>query len=388
MKLLVGLIPFCAILCVSASDGDLSESMDHAKHTLHGMPRFSLELLLTKFAMMELKLQKIENDILQHQSKQDRIVAALQEQQSRQEKGQNEMLAVLRDLKHQVAVNLSEIHNRDQEKVNTALHKLDQHVGNVHNNTRRIMNALLQLHSLIQVLQNQCCLTPTENSVSTTTTTTPKPKQPPFSSCKDVPLKVSGTYQIRVKRYSEPFEVYCEQESFEGGWIVFQFRSDGSLDFYRGWNEFRDGFGDLNKEFWLGLEKVHQITSGRKHELIIELKDFEGMYKYARYGAFEIGSESDQYNLKEFGNYSGTAGDNMSHYRGKKFSTKDRDNDAYDSNYCAPLMEGAWWYWSCSDSNLNGRYMNAVDMKSMFWFYFKNNIQGLSYSRMMIRELE
>ncbi|ETN64668.1 hypothetical protein AND_003581 [Anopheles darlingi] len=75
---------------------------------------------------------------------------------------------------------------------------------------------------------------------------------------------------------------------FGGGWIVMQFRFDGSLDFNRGWDEFRDGFGDLNKEFWLGLEKVHQITSGRKHELMIELKDFNGTYKYARYDGFEI----------------------------------------------------------------------------------------------------
>ncbi|XP_050087776.1 fibrinogen-like protein A [Anopheles aquasalis] len=206
-------------------------------------------------------------------------------------------------------------------------------------------------------------------------------------SCKNVSSSVSGTYLIRVKNNSEPFEVYCEQETFGGGWIVFQYRYDGSLDFYRGWNEFRDGFGDLNKEFWLGLEKVHQITSGRKHELIIELKDFNGTYKYARFNAYEIGSESDQYDVKAIGKYSGTAGDRMSHYKDRKFSTKDRDNDE-SSRHCAQYMEGAWWHWFCADSVLNARYMNAENEKSMHWYYFHGNYQGLSYSRMMIRELE
>ncbi|XP_050095688.1 ficolin-1-like [Anopheles aquasalis] len=206
----------------------------------------------------------------------------------------------------------------------------------------------------------------------------------------NVRSKISGTYLIRVKNDSELIEVYCEQKSFGGGWIVFQYRYDGSLDFYREWNEFRDGFGDLNKEFWLGLEKVHQITSGRKHELVVELKDFNGRFKYARFDSFEIGSESEQYNLKDIGEYSGTAGDNMSPLKGVKFSTKVRDNNV-GPVHCAQQYEGAWWHcniWFCVEENLNGRYMNAVDLKSMHWRHFNEMFQGLSYSRLMIREKE
>ncbi|XP_035795035.1 fibrinogen C domain-containing protein 1-like [Anopheles albimanus] len=234
-----------------------------------------------------------------------------------------------------------------------------------------------------------CCPTGTDNNedTTTTTTTTPKSKQPPFSSCKDVPSKVSGIYLIRVKNDSEPFEVYCEQNSFGGGWIVFQYRYDGSLDFYRGWNEYRDGFGDLNKEFWLGLEKVHQITSGRRHELVVELKDFDGTYKYARFEAFEIGSESDQYDVKAIGKYSGTARDAMYIDNGMKFSTKDRDNGE-SSIDCVQHFEGAWWHSDCTNARLNARYMDAVNYKSMFWWRFSDDTQGISYSRMMIRELQ
>ncbi|XP_050081952.1 angiopoietin-related protein 1-like [Anopheles aquasalis] len=208
------------------------------------------------------------------------------------------------------------------------------------------------------------------------------------SSCNNVSSRVSGTYLIRVKNNSEPFEVYCEQTAFGGGWIVFQYRYDGSLDFYRGWNEFRDGFGDLNKEFWLGLEKVHHITKDRKHELIVELKDFSGTYKYARYRAFEIGSESDQYVLKDLKMFEGTVKNDMADNTGMMFSTKDRDNDHYQARHCAQFHESAWWHEACTYANLNGRYIDAEDYKSMFWWDFKNSRQGLSYSRMMIREVE
>ncbi|XP_035772583.1 angiopoietin-2-like [Anopheles albimanus] len=422
MKLRIGLIAVCALLCVDASVPDITEHMDDGKNLAYGMSGFGLELILVKLEAIEYRLQKMESMQLQkiedkiqthrssqtqivaalkaYQSTQGQILAALKEHRSSQEQNQQEMFAVLHKLENQVALNLSEIHNRDQ-KVHAKLQKLDEDVHKVHNISQQIINALAQKQSFVSSTVNyKSVVTPMEVSVpqpptttetptttTTTTTTTPKPKQPPFSSCQDVPSNVSGIYLIRVKNDSEPFEVYCEENSFGGGWIVFQYRYDGSLDFYRGWNEYRDGFGDLNKEFWLGLEKVHQITSGRKHELVVELKDFSETYKYARYDAFEIGSESNQYDVMATGIYSGTAGDAMFYYPGTKFSTKDRDNDV-SSRHCAQLLESGWWHWDCASANLNGRYMNAKDVKPMYWYYFNRNYKGLSYSRMMIRELE
>ncbi|XP_058120075.1 angiopoietin-1-like [Anopheles ziemanni] len=118
----------------------------------------------------------------------------------------------------------------------------------------------------------------------------------PIRSCRQVTGE-SGTHLFRLWKNSKPFEVFCEQNKFNGSWIVIQHRFDGSVDFYRNWTECRNGFGNVDGEFWLGLEYVHQITKNRPHELLVEMKDFDGNYGYAKYGEFEVGSESEQFKL-------------------------------------------------------------------------------------------
>ncbi|XP_058126785.1 fibrinogen-like protein A [Anopheles ziemanni] len=207
-----------------------------------------------------------------------------------------------------------------------------------------------------------------------------------FKSCKEAPANVSGVYWIQLSGNSFTFEGFCEQNSFGGGWLVIQYRYDGSLDFYRNWTEYQQGFGNINKEFWIGLERLYQLTSQGRYELLVELKAFNGSYRYAQYDEFQIWSESEQYPLKKLGTYSGTAEDAMIRQKGMKFSTKDRDNDASSTN-CAVERGGAWWYESCTDSNLNGKYMNQDNSYSMFWSEGFTNTQGWAYSRMMIRKI-
>ena len=139
-----------------------------------------------------------------------------------------------------------------------------------------------------------------------------------------------------------------------GRWLVIQRRMHGGENFYRNYADYTSGFGDRSGEFWLGLDTLYRLTSRGSWELRVDLGDWAGNYRYAKYKSFKIASSSYGYRLTVSG-YSGTAGDSLSYHSGSKFSTYDKDQDSWSSN-CAKKFKGAWWYKSCHYSNLNGLY--------------------------------
>ena len=44
-------------------------------------------------------------------------------------------------------------------------------------------------------------------------------------------------------------------------------------DFFRGWEDYKNGFGGLDSqgEFWLGLEKIYRLTSSKRFATSISL---------------------------------------------------------------------------------------------------------------------
>ena len=141
------------------------------------------------------------------------------------------------------------------------------------------------------------------------------------------------------------FPVWCDMDTNDGGWTVFQRRRDGSVDFYRDWDEYRAGFGDLNREFWLGLDKIYRLATDQI--LRIDLSDFDDERRYAQYDAFAVGPRSSNYIL-HVGTYKGDAGGDSFRrsHSGRGFSTRDKDNDQ-DVVHCAQRYKGGWWYGSC-----------------------------------------
>ena len=175
-------------------------------------------------------------------------------------------------------------------------------------------------------------------------------------------------------------------ETDGGGWTVFQRRQDGSVDFYRYWTDYENGFGNLTGEFWLGLSKIHRLTKEGSNTLRVDLGDFEGNTAYANYSTFSISDGSTEYILT-VGGYSGTARDSLINpHNGMRFSTRDNDNDNNGGN-CAMHWTGAWWYNSCYASNLNGRYFNTAtnNVQSNNWYYWKNAHTSLKFTEMKTR---
>ena len=100
------------------------------------------------------------------------------------------------------------------------------------------------------------------------------------------------------------FDVFCDQKTTGGGWTVFQKRLDGSVDFYRYWDDYKNGFGNLNGEFWLGLDKIYRLTKKKHNRLQVDLEDFTSSTAYAEYDMFAVTNELNKYKLS-LGMYSG-----------------------------------------------------------------------------------
>jgi len=163
-----------------------------------------------------------------------------------------------------------------------------------------------------------------------------------------VNIKTSGIQEILIPSYSkDPFRVFCDANTRGGGWTVILRRLDGSENFYRNWNTYKNGFGNLDGEFFLGLDKIHALTADYSQELLVVLEDFNGTQAFETYDRFGITDEKEQYALNTLGEANGTAGDSLSSHKNMKFSTFDRDNDLREKENCAILNIGAWWYNNC-----------------------------------------
>ncbi|XP_015244886.1 PREDICTED: fibroleukin-like [Cyprinodon variegatus] len=176
-------------------------------------------------------------------------------------------------------------------------------------------------------------------------------------------IKETGVYTIQPELNGPSIEAKCDMETAGGGWTVIQTRQDGSVDFNRTWQEYKEGFGSLQGEHWLGNAALHALTSTGQHQLRVELEDWYQQKRQATYSNFKVASEADRYRLTAH-EYSGDAGNALSyskHYNhdGRPFSTADRDHDRYASGNCGQYYGAGWWFDACLAANLNGRYYHG-----------------------------
>ncbi|XP_038640837.1 angiopoietin-related protein 6 [Scyliorhinus canicula] len=198
----------------------------------------------------------------------------------------------------------------------------------------------------------------------------------------------SGIYLIKPKTVNRLMQVWCEHQQDPGGWTVIQRRQDGSVNFFRTWENYKQGFGNIDSEYWLGLENIYWLTNQDDYKLRILLDDWQGRRVFAEYDNFRVEAERDYYRLR-LGHYHGNAGDSLSWHNGKQFTTLDRDRDLYSGN-CAHYQKGGWWYYTCAHSNLNGVWYKGGHYRSkyqdgVYWAEFRGGAYSLKTVVMMIR---
>ncbi|XP_061386489.1 ryncolin-1-like [Musca vetustissima] len=172
-------------------------------------------------------------------------------------------------------------------------------------------------------------------------------------------------------------------------WTTIQRRQDDSVHFNRSWNEYDNGFGNPDGNYFMGLQRIYELTNfGGPQELLIVLKDFEGVTRYAKYERFRIGSEEEKYALLDVGGYSGDAGNSFEIHKGHPFTTYDRDNDNNPDRNNAVIFEGGWWFFGLGyHGYLNGPYRQESESNNwgISWHEFRMWNRSLKYAQMMIR---
>ena len=164
---------------------------------------------------------------------------------------------------------------------------------------------------------------------------------------------------------------------------------DGSTSFNLPWLNYTNGFGTYNRNFWLGLERMYQITTAGVYKLRLEFRLLNGTWLSAEYDTFYLNDEAANYAL-HVSVFSGDGGnllipnDPIRLHNGMQFSTYDRDHDTSFADNCATAYGGGggFWYNSCSWIKPNGAYGTStfsICTKSLASIY------QISVSRTMVK---
>ncbi|XP_012926484.1 angiopoietin-related protein 3 [Heterocephalus glaber] len=191
---------------------------------------------------------------------------------------------------------------------------------------------LNQQHSQIKEIENQLRRSgiqePTENSLSS------KPRAPRTTP----PLQLNETKNV-------------EQDGTS--WTLIQHRIDGSQNFNETWEKYKYGFGKLDGEFWLGLEKIYSIVKQSNYILRIELEDWKDNKYYVEY-SFHLGNHATNYTLHLL-EMPGNGPKVFPEHQDLVFSTWDHKADG--RLHCSGSYSGGWWWHDvCDENNLNGKY--------------------------------
>uniref|UniRef100_A0A8C6T5G7 Angiopoietin-like 2a n=1 Tax=Neogobius melanostomus TaxID=47308 RepID=A0A8C6T5G7_9GOBI len=202
----------------------------------------------------------------------------------------------------------------------------------------------------------------------------------PFKDCQqalDNGYSISGMYLLKPENANKLLQAWCDMRHDPGGWTVILRRQDGSVNFFRNWDTYKQGFGNIDGEYWLGLENIYWLTNQGTYKMLVTLEDWSGRKTFAEYASFRIESEADFYRLR-VGRYHGNAGDSLTWHNGKQFTTLDRDNDAYTGN-CAHYQKGGCGVWY-RGGHYRSRYQDGV-----YWAEFRGGAYSLRKVTMMIR---
>ena len=195
----------------------------------------------------------------------------------------------------------------------------------------------------------------------------------------------------------QTLRVSCDNSRSGGGWILFQRRVEGgTLNFTRGWADYRNGFGDQGNEtteLWLGNEHVYQLVTGYGFaEGFFEGTAYDSVSCHGVVNGFSLDDEEDGYTLRATSAIPvGCKKMDLTSMANSPFQTFDRKLGGLipGNKNCFSTHSAGWWYYrtnfyKCFHTFLNGphRPKGVQNEDAIFMWSFGKQLKG---SVMMFR---
>jgi hypothetical protein len=123
------------------------------------------------------------------------------------------------------------------------------------------------------------------------------------------------------------------------------------VSFNQNWAAYKEGFGDMYDEFWIGNENLHKLTASGDQLLQIDLESFDGDILSLQYRLFKVGDESSSYRLEigePVNNFA--IANQLLKQNQASFSTFDHLGDQQSN--CPQKNEAGWWFKSHNCHNV------------------------------------
>lgn len=177
-------------------------------------------------------------------------------------------------------------------------------------------------------------------------------KEAIYTDCNDyfrMGFRQNGIYEIQpnLDEPSRRLNVYCNMTA--GGWTVLFRKSQNSpIEFQNSYQVYKNGFGDLNGDHFLGLENFHLLTKDKNRELIAVLNDTN-----YRTGYFKVLNEFNHFKLvvdNQIDKFPDES--SLMLLNNSLFSTLDLDFDLAVNSNCSSGWKAGWWFTDCFDRSM------------------------------------
>ncbi|XP_069175304.1 angiopoietin-related protein 6 [Procambarus clarkii] len=177
-----------------------------------------------------------------------------------------------------------------------------------------------------------------------------------------------------------------------GGWTVVLARTNnnntGGHDTTPSWEHYRYGLGTPLRQYWLGMEALHQLTSVAEQLLQVDVRGPDGTSCWSQWSTFAVGDKASGFKVQE-GQYtsSRTFGDAPSLTDVLSYSNSSTaeseaasvDSSSTTDGNCVATFGDRWWLGLGGEASPGGVFVEEEEILRRDWTLQDDGTQDSAY---------